>query len=122
MAYDWGPHFIVPSDSLKTFSGTVLLRENYDGGQLRKELESLRLSGAVLRITNPWYYRRKNAESWIKIGESDDQQENFPVRWNTTKLEDGEYEILGMMHVIITKDNEERTIARQNIQLVTVEN
>ncbi len=27
MDYEWGPHFIVPSEALKTYSGIVKLRE-----------------------------------------------------------------------------------------------
>ena len=30
MSYDWGPHYIVPSELLKEFSGIVKLREQLD--------------------------------------------------------------------------------------------
>jgi len=63
MAINWGPHFIVPSEVARTFSGIVVLRENFDEALLRKELETLGLSGAILKVTNPWYYRRKEAIS-----------------------------------------------------------
>ena len=117
-----GPHYIVPSEILKTYSGAVRLREQFDEDLLHKELEELGLSGPIVRVTNPWYYRRKNTDTWIKIGESEDRQENFPVRWDTTKLENGQYEVLGLMHVFVRKDGEEKAIARENIVEVTVEN
>jgi len=106
----------------KEFSGIVVLRENLDEGLLRKELKEMGLSGAVVRVANPWYYRRKGADSWIKIGESDDKEENFPVRWDTSKLENGQYEVLGLMHVFVKRDKDENVIARQNIVEVKVQN
>ena len=122
MSYDWGPHYIVPSKVLKRYSGTVQLREQFDEGLLRKELDAFNLSGPILRITNPWYYRKKNTDTWVKIGESEDRSENFPVTWNTRNLENGQYEVLGLMHAFVKKDNMETAIARQNIVEITVEN
>jgi hypothetical protein len=122
MSFNWGPHFIVPSESTKIFSGIVRLRESYDEGVLRKELGELGLDGAVVRVTNPWYYRRKGDESWIKIGESEDRDENFPVKWDTSHLQKGAYQVLGLMHVFVKRENEEKVIARQNIIDVTIEN
>ncbi len=122
MSYNWGPRYIVPSDVLKSYSGAVRLREQLDEDLLRKELEELGLTGPVVRVANPWYYRKKNTDTWIKIGESEDRQENFPVRWDTTNLENGRYEVLGLMHVFVKKGDEEKAIARQNIAEVTVEN
>ncbi len=122
MAINWGPHFIVPSKATKTFTGIAVLRENLDENLLRKELEAMGISGAVLKVSNPWYYRKKDTDTWIKIGESDDRDENFPVKWDTSPLEDGPYEILGLMHVHVLKEQEERVIARQNIVEVHVRN
>ena len=122
MSYDWGPHFIVPAEALKTYSGTVLLRENLDGGLLQKELQEIGISGAIAKISNPWYYRKKNTETWIKIGESEDRGENFAVRWNTESLENGDYQILGFMHAFIRGDAEEIAVSRQGIVDVTVSN
>lgn len=122
MAINWGPHFIVPSEATKRFSGIVVLRENLDETLLRKELDALGLSGAVVKISNPWYFRKKATETWIKAGESEDRGEDFPVKWNTSKLENGKYEILGLMHVLVKKGNEETTIARQSVVEVTVQN
>jgi len=120
--YNWGPHYIVPSEVYKTYSGVVLLREGLDESLLKKELEVLHLSGPVSRVDNPWYYRKKDTETWIKIGESSEKGSNFPVKWNTRPLENGRYEIMGLMHVHVTKDRQKMVIARQNIVEVTVEN
>jgi hypothetical protein len=122
MSYDWGPHFIVPSEALKSYSGIVKLREELDEALLAKELEGLGISGAIVKITNPWYYRKKNAKTWIKVGESDNKRENFPVTWNTAGLANGKYEVLGLMHVFVKRDSEEHAIARQSIVEVTVKN
>jgi hypothetical protein len=122
MAYNWGPHYIVPSEALKSYSGGVLLREKFDESLLRKELEELNMLGPVVRVVNPWYYRKGNTGTWIKIGESDDRQQNFPVRWDTSNLENGQYEVMGLMHVFVGKGGEEKAIARENIVQVNVEN
>ena len=122
MSYNWGPHYIVPSEVLKKYSGNVLLREDFDEDLLRKELEELGLSGLIVRVTNPWYYRKKNTDTWFKVGESEDRDENFPVRWETTSLPNGQYEVMGLMHVFVKRDGEEKAIARENIVEVTVEN
>ena len=122
MSYNWGPRYIVPSEVIEKYSGAVQLRENLDEDLLRKELEELNLTGPVVNVINPWYYRKKNASTWIKIGESSDIQNNFPVRWDTEELENGLYEILGLMHVFVKKNGNEKAIARQNVVEVTVEN
>jgi hypothetical protein len=122
MPYNWGPRYIVPSGVMKSYAGAVQLREELDEDLLRKELAELKLAGPILRITNPWYYRKKNTDTWIKIGESTDRQQNFPVRWDTTGLPNGQYEILGLMHVFVRYNGGETAIARQNIVEVTVEN
>jgi len=122
MSYNWGPRYIVPTESLKIYSGAVKLREDFDEELLQKELSELGLTGTIVRISNPWYYRRKSTETWIKIGESDDRQENFPARWDTTGLENGQYEIMGLMHVFLRNGGGEKAIARENIVEVTVNN
>lgn len=122
MSQNWGPHYIVPSEVLKTYSGAVLLRETLDDELLHRELDELGISGPILRITNPWYYRKKKSETWIKIGESGDKQGNFPARWDTTQLENGQYEVMGLMHVFVKRDSAEVAIARQNVVEVTVKN
>jgi hypothetical protein len=121
MSQNWGPHFIVPAEVLKTYSGIILLREELNRDLLRKELDDLNLQGPVLKITNPWYYRKKGSTTWVKIGESEDEESLFPVRWDTTLLENGEYEVMGFMHVLL-KEAREPAIARQNIVEVKVKN
>jgi len=122
MSYNWGPHYIVPTDVLKSYSGTVLLREELDEDLLHKEMQALGVSGPIVTITNPWYYRKKNTDTWVKIGESSNEQQNFPTRWDTTILENGQYEVMGLMHVFVRKGNEEVAIARQNVVEVAVKN
>lgn len=122
MAINWGPHYIVPSETLKAFSGRVLLRETFDEELLKQELEELGFPGDPIRATNPWYYRKKGIETWIKIGESWDKKENFAVPWDTTKLENGEYEVLGLMHVWVKSGDQEVIVARRNVVEVVVEN
>jgi hypothetical protein len=122
MSYNWGPRYIVPSEVFKEYSGGVLLREEFDEGLLYRELEELSITGPIVMVTNPWYYRRKDSDTWIKIGESEDRQENFPVRWDTTRLENGRYEVMGLMHVFVKTDGEEKVIARENVVAVTIAN
>lgn len=122
MPYNWGPHYLVPSEVMKIYSGAVQLREELEEELLHKELEELKLTGPIVRIVNPWYYRKKDTDTWIKIGESTDRAQNFPVRWDTAGLENGQYEILGLMHVFVRKDGEETAIARENVVEVTVKN
>ena len=122
MPYNWGPQYIIPSEVLKTYSGAVQLREEYNEELLRKELDELGLVGPVVKIVNPWYYRRKDTETWIKIGESEDRQQNFPVRWDTSTIENGQYEVLGLMHVFVKRNGGETAIARENVVEVTIQN
>jgi hypothetical protein len=122
MSYNWGPHFIVPSDTLHAFSGTVVLRESFDNELLEKELEELGYSGIPYSATNPWYFRKRGQETWIKIGESTDRKNNFPVQWDTTKVKNGEYEIFGLMHVTLRENGNEFVICRQNSAKVQVTN
>jgi hypothetical protein len=122
MSYNWGPHYIVPTGIIKSYSGSVLLRENLDDDLLQKELKEIGLGGTVTRITNPWYFRKKGGDTWIKIGESADRDNNFSVRWDTTGLANGKYEIMGLMHVFLKRDGKETGIARQNVVEIEVEN
>ena len=122
MSYDWGPYFIVPSEAIKEYSGHVQLRERHDEDLLAKELRELNVSGSIVKITNPWYFRKKGEDTWIKIGESDAIPDNFPVSWDTTHLDNGEYQVLGLMHVFVKEGDTEHAIARQNIVDITVKN
>jgi hypothetical protein len=77
-----------------------------------------------VKVNNPWYYRKKDTDTWIQIGESQDEHRFFPVRWDTTNLENGQYEVMGLMHVFVEEKNGSRgkAIARENVVEVTVEN
>ena len=145
MQYDWGPHYLVPSKVLLNYCGCVVLRDDFDEELLRKQLNERGLS-RIVRMSNLWYYRKKNSETWTKIGESYDILGNFPVRWDTTYLENGQYEIIGFMQafvdsakwdeaklangeyekwykpISVKKHLEKRVIGEQNIVEVTVEN
>ncbi len=122
MSHNWGPHYIVPTEVFESYSGVVVLREEFDKDLLDNELEELGISGHIDRVTNPWYCRKKNTDTWIKIGESGEIERNFPVKWDTTQLENGQYEVMGLMHVFVKKGREETGIARQNVVEVTVKN
>lgn len=122
MSYDWGPHYIVPSEAIKDYSERVLLRETFDENLLSKELEERGYRDGPYEVTNPWYCRKKNTDTWIKIGESSDHSSDFAVSWDTKEFDNGEYEILGLMHVSAKKGEKQLTIARQNIVDVKVEN
>jgi hypothetical protein len=122
MSINWGPHFIVPSKNLVNLSGKVVLRESYDEDLLTKELTEIGFSGVPYRATNPWYYRKQKTETWIKIGESADKENWFSVPWDTTSLKNGDYQVLGLMHVFIKEGDREVVICRQNIVDVKVEN
>ena len=50
------------------------------------------------------------------------RDECWPVFWDTTDLENGQYEIMGLMHVFVRTNGEEKAIARENIVEVVVEN
>ena len=122
MSVNWGPHFIVPSKKLVNLSGKVVLRESFDEELLKKELTELGFSGSPFRATNPWYFRKKNNETWIKIGESADRENWFSVPWDTTSLENGDYQVFGLMHVFIKEGDRELVLCRQNMVDVKVEN
>ena len=85
-------------------------------------MEELGFEGYPIRGTNPWYCRKRGTETWIKIGESAEKKDNFAVSWDTTKIENGECQVLGLMHVWIRKDGQEFVVARENIVDVVVEN
>ena len=119
---NWGPFFIVPTEVIKSYQGRVLLREYLDEQELNEELKNLGLTGRLDKVVNPWYYRKVDTKTWIKIGESSDQKNNFAVSWDTTKLANGDYEVLGMMHVFFLSGDKELALARDNIVKVAVEN
>ncbi len=122
MSINWGPHYIVPSEVIKTYSGMVVLREKYDKDLLQQELDQMGIEGPVQDIVNPWYFRKKGDDTWIKIGESNSRNDNFPTRWETASLENGQYEVMGLMHVVAGSGECQTTIARENIVEITIQN
>jgi hypothetical protein len=122
MSKNWGPHFIVPTGTSQKYSGAVRLRETLDRELIAAELADLGLPQKVVKVTNPWYYRKQGTETWIKVGESDQENQNFAVTWDTTRLENGRYEVLGLMHVFVSEGGREGAIARQGLVQVAVEN
>ena len=122
MSYNWGPFFLVPSDHLHNLCGKVTLREEFNEELLQKDLKELGFDGVAFKATNPWYYRRKGRETWVKIGESDNRKNWFSVPWDTSTVENGDYEILGLVNVMLKKGDEEHVISRQRIADVTIKN
>jgi hypothetical protein len=100
-----------------------MLRETFDYDILRQELIADGLPLEVVKVRNLWYYRKKNSDTWLMIGESDDVENHFPVEWDISKLENGSYEVMGLMHVFVEEGvSEKTTIARQNIAEVSIQN
>jgi hypothetical protein len=78
--------------------------------------------GYIVKITNTWYSRKKNTKTWIEIGESEKQSEDFTVMWDTTGLKNARYEVLGLMRVFFRRESVEHNIARHSLVAVTVKN
>jgi hypothetical protein len=123
MPENWGPYFIVASILRKSESRSTVLRESFDYEVLRQELITNGLSPDVVKVINPWFYRKQNSNTWLMIGESDNIEENFPVEWDISRLQNGSYEIMVLMQVFVAESvTEETIIARQNIAEVTIQN
>jgi len=99
-----------------------VLNESLDYDLLRQDLIADGLSFDVVRVNNPWYYRQKGADTWVLIGESDDDENGFPVEWDISGLAPGRYEVMGQMQVFVAEGVSERAVgARQNIAVVTIQ-
>lgn len=123
MSDNWGPYFIVPSLLRKTDSGRTTLRESLDPDLLRQELITRGLPLKIAKVRNPWFYRKKDSDTWLMIGESEDIEDNFPVDWDISKLESGSYELMALMQVVVAEGaTEETVVLRQNIADVTILN
>ncbi len=44
------------------------------------------------------------------------------MRWDTASIKNGQYEVMGLMHVFVKKDDQEKAIARESIVEVTIKN
>ncbi len=122
MSADWGPQCTVPSPFRRTYSGTITLCESLDKDLLHQELVGLDMPTDVVRVENSWYYRHVNSESWLSIGESEDTENGFPVKWDTSLLPNGRYEVIALMRVVTREGITEKTIARPNFTEVVVRN
>jgi hypothetical protein len=123
MPENWGPYFIVAPILRKSESRSIVLRESFDYEVLRQELITNGLSPDVVKVTNPWFYRKQNSNTWLMIGESDNIEENFQVEWDISRLQNGSYEVMALMQVFVAESvTEETRIARQNIIGVTIQN
>jgi hypothetical protein len=107
---NWGPYLMIPTVCKKSAGGKVQLRESLDAGLLRQELISQGLPLEVIRINNPWLFRKKGAGAWFFIGESDDIEDDFSTDWDITLLPSGTYEITGAMKVTIAEGIEEQSV------------
>ena len=56
------------------------------------------------------------------IGESDDKSNNFAVAWDTRKMDNWQYEVMGLMRTFVIEGEKPKAIVGQNIVEVTVEN
>jgi hypothetical protein len=118
----WGPRFIVPSITIRLYTGCVLLREELDDELLDKELESLGVRGKPVSYTNAWYIRRLGNQTWIKVGESSNRVRDFAVRLDTTDVSDGPYQVMGFMSVTVRTDQGDVVVSRQNIADFDIKN
>jgi len=121
-AVNWGPQFLVPSIVIKKYCGCIVLRETLDDELLRKELESLRIKGYPVGVTNAWYIRKKGTQTWIKVGESCNRHMDFAVRFDSQDFENGDYQILGFMSVRVKTDDGEKIVSRQSIAELEIRN
>ena len=123
MSENWGPYYSMPALLRKTDSGKTILRESFDYDLLRQELIANGLPLEVVKVRNPWFYRKQNSDTWMLIGESEDIEDNFQVEWDISKLENGSYELMALMQVLVEEGMSERaTVARQSVAGFTIQN
>lgn len=118
---------IVPAGDDQRLRGTVTLRERRDKQLLARELAELGLRETEQPVggkaANPWAYRPKAAGSWIKIGESVDEEADFAVPWDTTQLPDGDYEVRAEMHSLaVDERGKPIEVCREKIIRVAIAN
>ena len=119
---NWGPRLIVSADASRVLSGQVLLKEQVDEGLLRRDLDTMGLSGPIVKVMNHWFVRRLGQDTWLQVGASDELASNFPVRWDSTSVENGDYEVLQQMNVFVKEGSQEKVVARTNTVKVAVNN
>ncbi len=120
--YNWGPHFMASTDAARVLSGRVQLKEEVDEGLLRRELDLMGLSGPITRIMNQWFIRRIGENTWRQLAASDERPSDFRVIWDSTSVENGDYEVLEQMNVFVKTGSEQQVITRTNTVKVAVAN
>jgi hypothetical protein len=120
--HNWGPRFIASGDAARVLSGRVLLKEELDEGLLRRDLDSMGLSGPVVRVMNHWFIRRLGEETWLQLGASDEPSSGFQLSWDSSTVSNGDYEVLEQMNVFVKDGSQQRVVARTNAVRVAVNN
>ena len=118
----WGPRLIVSADTSRVLSGQVILKEQVDEGLLRRDLDTMGLSGPIVKVMNHWFVRKLGQDTWLQVGASDELASNFPVHWDSTSVENGDYEVLQQMNVFVKEGSQEKVVARTNTVKVAVNN
>ncbi len=119
---NWGPHFVATSEASRILSGRILLKENVDEGLLRRDLDSMGLSGPVVQIMNNWYIRSVGQNTWLQVGTSDRRDASFPVLWDSASVANGDYEVLEQMNVVVKHGSNQQVVARMNTVKVAIQN
>lgn len=119
---NWGPHFIATTNASRVLSGKVQLKEDVDEGLLRRELDSMGLPGPIVRIMNQWYIRKAGENTWRQLAASEERTSDFCVHWDSTSVENGDYELLEQMNVYVKAGSQQQVVARTNTVKVAVSN
>lgn len=119
---NWGPHFIATIDASRVLSGKVQLKEDVDEALLRRELDLMGLPGPIVRIMNQWYIRKVGDDTWRQVAASDERTTDFRVHWDSTSVENGDYELLEQMNVFVKAGSQQQVVARTNTVKVAVSN
>ncbi len=119
---NWATHFTASSDTSRTFSGRILLREEIDEALIRRTLDQLGLMGPIVKIKNQWFIRKVGEDTWLQVGESDEKASSFPVQWDSSTVQNGDYELLEQMNVFVKAGNEQKVVSRTNTLKVAVNN
>ncbi len=118
----WGPHFIAIPDESRILSGKVLFKEDVDEGILRRELDSIGLSGPIVKIMNEWFIRKIGQDTWLQLGASDQRALNFPLHWDSSSVENGDYEVLEQMNVYVKEGSQHHVVSRTHTVRVAINN
>jgi hypothetical protein len=118
----WGTRLLVSTDDSRVLTGEVMLKEQVDEGLLRRDLDVMGLSGPIVKMMNHWFVRKLGQDTWLKIGTSGDPGSSAHVRWDSTSVENGDYEVLQEMNVFVKQGSVEKVVTRSNTVRVAVNN